>query len=70
VRDGKHADDHPRVRGDEVELLRGTEEEVYVGLQELNEILLSDLFQSLGLIAVAGTQTIPIERAQLPLQDL
>ena len=32
VRDREHADDHPWVRGYEVELLRGSEEEVEVGL--------------------------------------
>jgi len=46
VGDGKHPDDHPRIKSAEMKLLGGAKEEVQVLLGKVVEVFLSHLRQS------------------------
>ena len=70
VRDWEHANDDPGVRCDEVELLRRAEEEMQVGFEELILLLHTNLFQGDLLIALVPVKTVPVERADLPIENL
>ena len=69
MRHREHTDYDPRIRGDEVELLGGSQEQVQIGLQELIEVLFTHLRKS-NVFGFVSPQAIPVQGTDLPVQDL
>lgn len=60
MRNGKYADDHPRIRPNLVPLLRGAQKEMQVGLQELNQVLLANFGEGYCFIAIRCFQAVVV----------
>lgn len=66
----EHTDYDPRIRPDLVELLGCAKEEVKIGLEELPVVLVTNLAESLALVTIRRLQAVPVEGADLPVQNL
>src|SRR5688572_13336288 len=70
MRNGKDTDDDPRIRCDEMELLRRSQKEVQIGSTKLVEVLLPYFCEGFRFVALGALQTVPVEGTHFPVEHL